>query len=172
MRLTSNCVQDAINAPGSRTSQDAERFELPGPAKTQKPEHPSSARLLDTESLRPNRNLFECNNPASAAPEFGLRGPSGPRIRHASGPRIEVRGRLQFLLACCHSEAASPLEESAPKQRVPVPFGRCASPTVAELRRPPAGKSVKSETVIGPGVERRLQYRTPSQTPRDSYPRV
>src|SRR6266481_74862 len=35
------------------------------------PKHRSACRL-DTESLRPNRTLFEYSNPVSAAAEFGL----------------------------------------------------------------------------------------------------
>jgi hypothetical protein len=58
--------------------------------KTQKPEHPSNARRLDTASLCPSKTLFEYSNPVSAAAEFGLHNSSVPKTRHASGPKIGV----------------------------------------------------------------------------------
>ena len=164
------CV--AINAFHSRSSQDSERFELPGRSKKQKPEHPSNARLPETKSLRPSRILFEYSNPASAEGEFVLREPSVQLTRRASGPRTGVRGRLQFVRECCHSVAASPLRGSAPIRQALAAFGRSAAPTVAELRRPPADKSVKSETGARPGAERRPRHQTPSRSPRNFLPRV
>ena len=161
----------AINAVRSTTLPARECSERRGHSKTQKVEHPSSSRLLDTESLRPNRILFECSNPALAEVEFCLRDSSVPRTRRASGPRTGARGRLQFLRACCHLVAASPLRGSAPTPRARASFGRCAVPTVAELRRPPADKLVKSETEARLGVERRPRHRTPSRTPRNFLPR-
>ena len=161
-----------INAFRSRSSQDSERFELLDRSKTQKPEHPSSARRRDTESLRPSRTLFEYSNPVSAAAEFGLYDSSAPKTRHASYPRTGVRGRLQFLRACCHSVAASPLRGSAPIQQAHAACGRCAAPTAAELRRPPADRLVKSETAVRPAAERPYRHRMLSRTPRDFLPRV
>src|SRR5216684_2525757 len=124
------------------------------------PEHPSNARLPETKSLRPSRTLFEYSNPVSAAAEFGLHDSSVPKTPHASGPRTGVRDRLQFLRACCHSVVASPLRGSAPTQRVPAHFGRCAAPTVAELRRPPADRLVKSEKAARPAAARPSPHRT------------
>jgi hypothetical protein len=71
-----------------------ERFELPDRSKIQKAEHPSNARRPETKSLRPSRTLFEYSNPAFSEAEFGLRDPSDPKIRRASGPRTGALGRL------------------------------------------------------------------------------
>src|SRR5882724_5545334 len=114
----------AINAFRSRSSQDSEGRELPDRSKTQKPEHPSNECLPETKSLRPSRTIFEYSNPVSAEAEFGLHDSSVPKTRHAPGPRIAAHGRLQFLRACCHSEAASPSRGSAPTRRAPAPFDR------------------------------------------------
>ncbi len=135
-------------------------------------EHLSSASRLDTKSLRPSRTLFERSNPASAGEEFGLRDSSIPRTRHASGPRTDALGHLGFVRACCHSAVASPLGGSVPTRRAPAAFGRCAVLTVAELRRPPADKSVKSATAATPIAERRSRHRTLSRTLRDFLPKV
>ena len=154
------------------SSQDLERCELPGRSKTQKPEHPSNARLAETKSLRPSRTLFEYSNPVSAEAEFGLYDSSVPKTRHAPGPRIGVPGRLRFVRACCHSVVASPLRGSAPIRQARAPCGQSAAPTVAELRRPPADRLVKSETAARPAAERRPRHRTPSRTPRNFLPRA
>jgi hypothetical protein len=162
----------AINAVHAKSFQDSERLELPDRSKKQKPEHPSNAYLPETKSLGPSRTLFEYSNPDSAAAEFGLYDSSVLKTQHASGPRTGVRGHLQFLRACCHSVAASPLQGLAPIRQAPAPFGRCAAPTAAELRRPPADRLVKSETTARPAAERPPRHRTLSRTPRDFLPRV
>jgi hypothetical protein len=161
-----------INVLRSRSSQDSERFELPDRSKIQKPEHPSNGRRPETKLLRPSRTPFEYSNPASSEAEFGLRDPSVPKTRRASGPRTGALGRLQFVRACCHSVVASPSRGSVPIPQARAPFGRCVAPTFVELRRPPADRLVKLETAAGPGVERRSRHRTPSRTPRDFLPRV
>src|SRR5258708_15037225 len=129
-------------------------------------EHLSSACRLDTRSLRPSKILSERSNPASAGEEFGLRDPSIPRTRHASRPRTDALGHPGFVRACCHSAVASLLGGSVPTPRAPAPSGRCAAPTVAVLRRPPADKSVTSETAAPPIAEHRSRHRTHSRTPR------
>ncbi len=157
----------AINALRSKSSQDSERFEALDRSRTQKPKHPSNARRVDTELLRPSRTLFERNNPASAEGQFGLRDHSVPRTRRALGPRTGARGCRQFVQACHHSVAASRLRGSAPIRQARAPSGRSAAPTVAELRRPPADKSVKSETAGTLTAERRSRRRTPFRTRQD-----
>ena len=141
-------------------------------SKTQKPTHLSSACQLDTESLRPSRTLFEHSNPVSAAVEFGLYDSSVPKTRHASGPRTGVRDRLRFLRAWCDSVAASPLGELAPTLRAPALFDRCVAPTIAELRRPPADKLVKSEIAATLTVEGRPRNRTLSRILQNYLPRA
>jgi len=170
--LDTDLTCNRFNAPHSRSSQDAERFEQPDRSKTQKPQHRSNARRPETKSLRPSRTLSEYSNPVSAATEFGLHDPSVPKTPRASGPKTGARGCPQFVRACCHSVAASPLRGSAPTRRARAPFDRCIAPTVAELRRPPAGKSVKLETAARAVAERRPRHRTPSRTPRNFVPRV
>src|SRR5258708_4106688 len=135
-------------------------------------EHLSSACRLDTKSFRPSRTLFGRSNPASAGEDFGLRDPSIQRTRHASDPRTDALGHTGFDRACCHSAVASPLGESVPTPRAPAAFGRCAALTVAELRRPPADKSVKSATAATLTAERQSRHRTLSRTPRDFLPKL
>jgi len=141
-------------------------------SRTENPEHLSNACRQGTKSLRPSRTPFERSNPASAEEEFGLHEPSIPLTRRASGPRTGELGRPGFVRECCHSVVASPLGGSVPTRRAPAPFGRCAALTVAELRRPPADKSVKSATAATLSAEPRSRHQTLSRTPRDFLPKV
>jgi len=104
-----------------------------------------------------------------------------PRLRRGSGykivqlrgddvlriPRTGALGHLRFVQACSRSGVASLSEGSAPTPRARAPFDRCAAPTDAQLRRPPADRWVKSATATKPGGERRLQRQTPSRSPRN-----
>src|SRR5258708_29830553 len=135
-------------------------------------EHLSSACRLDTRSFRPSKILSERSNPALAGGECGSRDPSIPRTRYASRPRTDALGHPGFVRACCHSAVARLLGGSRPTPRAPPPSYRCATPTVAVLRRPPADKSVTSETAATPIAEHRSRHRTLSRTPRNFLAKV
>src|SRR5882762_8520682 len=135
-------------------------------------EHLSSACRLDTRSFRPSKILSERSNPASAGGECGSRDLVIPRTGYASRPRTDALGHPGLVRACCLSAVASLLGGSVPTPRAPAPSGRCAAPTVAELRTPPADKSVKSATAATPIAEHRSRHRTLSRTPRNFLAKV